>query len=51
MTDEDDAGNDLADDLLHHMASRRWCKWVRLEPKMQPTDLAGEELAGYLTTA
>lgn len=51
LTDEDDAGNDLADDLLHHMASRRWCKWVRLEPTMQPTDLAGEELAGYLATA
>lgn len=49
MTDEDDAGHALADDLLHHMASRRWCKWVRLEPDTQPTDLHAEDLAGCLS--
>lgn len=49
MTDEDDAGQALANDLLHHLASRRWCRWVRFEPGLQPTDLTGEELAGCLS--
>lgn len=48
MPDEDEAGHALANDLLHHMASRRWCKWARLEPETQPTDLTGEDLAALL---
>jgi DNA primase len=46
MTDGDDAGDALAGELLQHLSKDRWCRRVCLDPRLQPTDLDGEELAG-----
>jgi DNA primase len=39
MPDGDQAGEQCATNSLHHLASERFCRWVRLKDGQQPTDL------------
>lgn len=50
FTDGDEAGVDLARDLIPQLAARRWTTWVKLLPDEQPTDIAGNDLKQLLAT-
>ncbi len=48
LSDADPAGEELATAALRSLSVSRWCRWVRYDPAMQPTDLSAEELTALL---
>ena len=44
ISDDDAAGNRLAQSIYEQVGTRRFIRWARLSDGKQPTDLSGEEL-------